>query len=393
MKTRMAAQILVYAEEPDSTAPVCRVLREAGNKVDTQRFDLSQIGELPDQDILIVSSPTRMGEEFCRNLRQELKDRYAPILVLVDGGDAAARAGGLKSGADAVLAYPCPAEELLLQVEALARLKRIHDRLYREHEEFLQLNQRLQQAYQQIDRELLLARRLQHSLLPQTLPQVPPARFAVHYRPCGQVGGDFYDVFRLDEDHVGFYVADVMGHGVPASLLTMFLKMAVRAKEISGQDYRLLSPDQVLKQVNEELIAQEMAENPFITMVYALFDRRNLTLSFARAGHPYPLYIPRRGDLRFWQLHGTLLGVFATQFAAQTQELRPGDKVLFYTDGLETSRAEEAASGSERLLELAAQYRELDIEALVERLARALFAEASQPDDFTLLGLGIGHRR
>jgi sigma-B regulation protein RsbU (phosphoserine phosphatase) len=261
-----------------------------------------------------------------------------------------------------------------------------------EQEELVQLNQRLQQAYEQMGRELVLARRLQQSFLPQTLPEMPPARFAVHYRPCGQVGGDFYDVFRLDEDHVGFYVADVVGHGVPASLLTIFLKKAVCPKEISGQEYCLLPPDQVLERLNRELIAQDLAEKPFITMVYGLFDRRDLTLAFARAGHPYPLCIPRGGEPRFWQVHGALLGVFETKFLTQSHVLRPGDKVLFYTDGLESSASAEEPNGAAQLLEIAIRHRDLDIEALVQRVARELSVQANQPDDFTLLGLGIGRR-
>src|SRR5262249_36702804 len=150
------------------------------------------------------------------------------------------------------------------------------------------------------------------------LPEVPGARFAVHYRPCGRVGGDFYDIFRLDEHHLGFYVADAVGHGVPASLLTVFVKKGVRAKEIIGQQYRLLPPDEVLRRLNRDLIEQGLSDNPFITMVYVLFNHRDGTLSFARSGHPYPLYLPRDGDPRLWQVEGSLLGVFDTDYPAQT---------------------------------------------------------------------------
>src|SRR5437762_898331 len=102
--------------------------------------------------------------------------------------------------------------------------------------------------------------------------EVGPVRFAVSYRPCGQVGGDFYDVFRLDEHHVGFYVADAMGHGVPASLLTIFLKKAVQPKEVTGSRYRLVPPGEVLGRLNRELIDQQLAQMPFITMVYGLLN-------------------------------------------------------------------------------------------------------------------------
>ena len=90
------------------------------------------------------------------------------------------------------------------------RIKEMHDRLTEKTAEVLHVNKRLQQAYQQIDDELELARRLQLSFLPQSLPEVPRARFAVKYQLCGRVGGDFYDAFRLDEHHAGFYVADAL---------------------------------------------------------------------------------------------------------------------------------------------------------------------------------------
>ena len=159
-----------------------------------------------------------------------------------------------KYGADAFLGAPFEPVELIAQVNALLRIKERHDQLSAKASETQRINKRLQAAYQQIDQELELARRVQESFLPQTLPQLPQVRFAVKYRPCGRVGGDFYDVFRLDEQHLGLYVADAMGHGVPASLLTIFVKTSVKAKEIHGQSYRLVPPDEVLERLNRDLI-------------------------------------------------------------------------------------------------------------------------------------------
>src|SRR5262249_19611318 len=157
---------------------------------------------------------------------------------------------------------------------------------------------------QQIDQELELARRVQLSFLPQSFPDVPECRFAVHYGLRGKVGGDLYDVFRLDESHLGFYVADVVGHGVAASLLTIFVKEGVRAKDVIGPQSRLVPPGEVLQRLNRELIAQALSEAPFITMVYALLDHRPGTLQFARAGHPHPLYLPREGPPQLWRVEG-----------------------------------------------------------------------------------------
>src|SRR5262249_3479613 len=199
------------------------------------------------------------------------------------------------------------------------------------------VSQGLEAASRQLDRELELARRIHQSFLPQRLPHVPQVRFAVRYQPCGQVGGDFYDVFRLDEQHLGFYVADAMGHGVPASLLTIFVKKGVRAKEIFGQQYRLVPPGEVLQRLNTDLIEQDLSENPFTPMVYVLLNFCDGSLSFARSGHPYPLYLPRDGEPCTWQVEGSLLGVFDTVYPMQSHQLRPGDKVLLYTDGMDAA--------------------------------------------------------
>src|SRR5262249_61341083 len=153
-------------------------------------------------------------------------------------------------------------------------------------------------------------RRSQRPPSPKALAASPQARFAAPSRPCGRAGGDFYDVFRLDESHLGFSVADAMGHGVPASLLTIFVKKGVRAKEIFGQQYRLVPPGEVLQRLNRDMIDQALSDNPFITMVYALLNFEEGTLRFARSGHPYPLYIPPEVPPRLWQGEGLLLGVF-----------------------------------------------------------------------------------
>jgi sigma-B regulation protein RsbU (phosphoserine phosphatase) len=204
---------------------------------------------------------------------------------------------------------------------------------------------------------------------------------------CGRVGGDFYDIFRLDEQHVGFYVADAMGHGVPASLLTIFIKKGVKAKEVFGSQYRLVSPDEVLLRLNRDLIEQQLSEHPFITMVYALFNHHDGTVQFARAGHPYPLYVPCDGAPELWKTDGFLLGIQDGRFPSRTQNLRPGDKLLFYSDGVDHAVFDDQPAGVDSLLACAGRHRALPAQEFIAQLARDLFGAASQPDDLTLLAL------
>jgi sigma-B regulation protein RsbU (phosphoserine phosphatase) len=323
--------------------------------------------------------------QLCREVRERLVDDFLPIIYLAR--EEQSRRAAYEAGVDVCLTRPLSSAVVLGQVQALLRIKERHDRLAEKAAETNRINKKLQQAYQQIDAELELAQRIQKSLLPQSLPAVPGVRFAVQYLLCGRVGGDFYDAFRLDENHVGFYVADAMGHGVPASFLTVFVKKGVKAKEVFGKEYRLVPPGEVLARLNRELVEQKLSESPFITMAYSLFNHTEGTIRVARAGHPYPLHIPAEGECRFWQQHGLLLGVVDAEYPDTGYQLQVGDKVLLYSDGIDHARFGEHPSGSESLRACADHHRNLPADLFVQRLARDLFGTSKLTDDVTLLVL------
>jgi sigma-B regulation protein RsbU (phosphoserine phosphatase) len=163
--------------------------------------------------------------------------------------------------------------------------------------------------------------------------------------------------------------------------------MGVRSKEISGRSYRLIPPGEVLQLLNRDLIEQKLSENPFITMVYGVYNFQEHSLTFARAGHPYPLHVPRHGEPAFWEVPGSLLGVFETAFPPQTRRLEPGDKLLLYSDGIDSGSFEGEAQGSASLLASAGRHRGLPIQEFIEQVGRDLFSQARQTDDLTLLGM------
>ena len=134
------------------------------------------------------------------------------------------------------------------------------------------------------------------------------------------------------------------------------------------------------------MIAQALSDTPFITMAYALFNWRTGAFQFARAGHPYPLYLPRNGEPILWQLEGSLLGVFDTRYQVQSHQLQPGDKLLLYTDGIDAGAFGTHAVGLPSLLAAAEHYRRLPIGEMVDRLASDLFGQTQQSDDLTVLG-------
>ncbi len=380
-----SCHIELFAGDP-ARNDVHTVLDEAGYDIGVRPFGEPHMRVPAQLYVLDGNSQADAALKYCHRLRVEQNDSYTPILF-VTADAPRARLACLECGADTALIRPFEPTELLAQVQALVRVKERHDQLAAKAAEAHRLNERLQATHQQIDQELELARRLQESFLPHSLPSLPRVRFAVKYRPCSRVGGDFYDIFRLDEKHLGFYVADAMGHGVPASLLTIFVKRTVRAKEISGQSYRLVPPNEVLQRLNHYLIEQQLADLPFITAVYALFQPEDGTLQIARAGHPYPLHLPKNGKPALWQIEGSLLGVFETPFRLQTHHLGSGDKLLLYTDGMDAASFEQHAVGLPSLLAAAERFRDLPIDEMVERLASDLFTQTRQSDDLTIFGL------
>jgi serine phosphatase RsbU (regulator of sigma subunit) len=371
----------------DGAAPFREPLEQAGFDVALRPIAGDPDNGAPAKLIVIDGGDGDDALRLCHRLRLKLHDPYVPILFLAPRAEAGR--AGLECGADLYLPWPGEAASLIAQAQALLRIKDRTDQLAAKAAEAQRLHKRLQAAYQQIDQELELARRLQECFLPQSLPALSQARFAVEYKPCGRVGGDFYDVFRLDEQHVGFYVADAMGHGVPASLLTIFVKKGVKTKEINGQTYRLIPPDEVLRKLNHDMIDQALAETPFITMVYGLYNLHTRRLLLSRAGHPYPLYLPQGGVPALWQMEGSLLGVFDTRYHVQEHQLQPGDKLLFYTDGTDAAAFGDQPVGLGSLVAAAEAHRRLPIDELVARLSTELFHQTRQSDDLTVLGMEV----
>jgi serine phosphatase RsbU (regulator of sigma subunit) len=249
-------------------------------------------------------------------------------------------------------------EELAARMDAAASLQPALHKLQEELAVARSMWTRQGDAMGEMDEEMRLAARLQRDFLPRRLPEVGPVRFAALYRPLGWVSGDIYDVARLDESHVGFYVADVVGHGLPAALLTMFIKRGLQTKRIEGNSYQIIPPHTALAQLNADLCEQNLTSCQFCTAAYCVLDVPSLTLSYARAGHPEPIVVHADGSASALASDGPLLGVFPdAQFALATAKLSPGDRVILYSDGAEESLGG-ARRSREKLMEvLATQWR------------------------------------
>jgi sigma-B regulation protein RsbU (phosphoserine phosphatase) len=381
--------ILLVGDPP--TNDVRGILETAGFPVTSTAFSKLDPAEVGRAQLVILDVPPTgevTAQAQCRRWRIELSERYVPILWIGADPASTVAAAALDAGADVRMTRPVAPAHLLAQAKALLRVEHVQARLAGRAAETQQVNDRLQQAYQQIDNDLELTRQIHRSSLPRTLPDVHRVHFAVCYRPRSRVGGDFYDVLRLDEDHVGLYVADAMGRGLPTtSLLSLFIKKNMRVKEISGRSYRLVPPAEVLGALNREIVGLSLPDPPFVSMLYVQLNCRDGSLGFARAAHPLPLHVPVGGALEYWPAAGNFLGVFDAHFPGQNKQLRPGDKLLVASDGVRTEAMGEAPPLPDWLIESASRHRSESLQAFLDSVSRELLECSRSKDDFTLLGV------
>ncbi len=243
-----------------------------------------------------------------------------------------------------------------------------------------------------MDEEMRLAARLQQDFLPKSLPQLGSVRFHTIFRPAGYVSGDLYDVMRLDETHVGFYMADAVGHGMPAALLTMFIKNALVTKEITAAGYRLIQPCKAIDRLNHALLEQNLENATFATAIYGHVNTQTLQATFSRGGHPCPILLRNGGMVDLPTSDGSLLGIFADgEFSDCTIQLQPGDRLFVYTDGVEVAFGDES-NGHTRWNEELLKRATLDTASLLADLCAHIDSETGSlnpKDDLTLIVIDV----
>ncbi len=199
-------------------------------------------------------------------------------------------------------------------------------------------------------KELRLAEQVQRSMLPRVLPNLPTLEFGASLRPSQHLAGDFYNVIRLDQDRVGFYLGDVMGHGPAAALLGVFAMQGLRTKRIEGSSYEILSPAAVLTGLSRDLIHADFYESPFVTMIYAVLDTTNNSLVYSCGGHP-PAILMREGEApSLLNCRSPLLGVFDVPFEQAQITLKLGDRVAMFSDGVESMNWGDFGEGVDGLI-------------------------------------------
>jgi predicted ester cyclase len=242
-------------------------------------------------------------------------------------------------------------------------------------------------ARERVEQDLRVARSIQQASLPKEEPELEGWRIATYYQPAREVGGDFYDLFELEEGRVGVVVGDATGKGMPAALVVSAASSMLRAV---AQAFHSSSPGEVLSRVNETLVAR-IPPNMFVTSFYAILDPKSATLRYANAGHDLPYLHHSDGDAEELRARGMPLGLMPGMIYEEGEvSLREGESILFYSDGLvEAHDPKGEMFGFPRLRALVAEHgeeRELG-EFLMEDLYSFVGEGWEQEDDITLLTL------
>ena len=191
-----------------------------------------------------------------------------------------------------------------------------------------------------------MAGRLQHAVLPESLPRLAGWDMAAHYLPSGHLdaGGDFYDVVRLDHDRLAFFVGDVTGHGVHAAAAMAQMRSSIRA-------FAAVDPEPHVVLTRLDRLFEQYEIDQLVTMIYGVVDPVRDELTLANAGHPSPLLLRADGSLEWLdEPSDVLLGVGGSDRPTVTVPFSPGDSLLGFTDGLIERRAEHLDDGMARLL-------------------------------------------
>jgi predicted ester cyclase len=246
------------------------------------------------------------------------------------------------------------------------------------------LTQQLRER-ERVEQELQVARRIQHASLPEDLPALQGWQISPFYQPAREVGGDFYDLFELQDGRLGIVVGDATGHGVPAALVMASARSMLRAVAQASD-----TPGDVLSRVNDPL-ATDIPSNMFVTCFYAILDPESGSLSYANAGHDLPYLRRHSGECEELRARGMPLGIMPGMSYEQKEVvLEGGEAALFYSDGLvEAHDPEGEMFGFPRLQALVAEHGEEN--SLEERLLEELYSFVGegweQEDDITLLTL------
>lgn len=302
---------------------------------------------LPDLVLSDWMMPGMTGLEFCRALRAMPSQAYCYFILFTSKSGKGEVAQGLDAGADDFLTKPVNSDELRARIAAGARILSMERELSEKNRMVSETLGELQRVYDAIDKDLIQARKIQESLVPELSREFGTSQVSLLLKPCGHIGGDLVGMFSPGVNRLGFYNIDVSGHGITSAMMTarlggylssQYFDQNVAMEKRFNRFYALRQPSEVASMLNARLVADAGIEEYF-TMAYCIADLRNGHVKMVQAGHPHPVILRLDGTAEFVGDGGVPIGLIPDIPYSQIDiHLKPGDRLLLYSDGFTEAR-------------------------------------------------------
>jgi sigma-B regulation protein RsbU (phosphoserine phosphatase) len=376
--------ILIVDDTPLNIGVISGALKDSyKTKIATngeKALALASAEEKPDLILLDIMMPGMDGYEVCSRLKADPATSEIPVIFLTGQTSAEDETRGFDVGAVDYVHKPFSPAVVKARVRSHILLREARAQLA---SQLLALNT-----------ELEMARQIQLSILPHSIPKLPGLEIAANFLPMTSVAGDFYDFIQIDEKHIGILIADVSGHGLPSALIASMLQVA-----LTGQAGHASEPAKVLLGLNRALCGK-FTEN-FVTAAYVYADLENNRMRYAGAGHP-PVLQWRNSTGKTAQVleNGLVLGMIEGATYEELEfPLEPGDRYVLYTDGiLEAANSDQEQFGADRFMRFIENHKQLGADQFSQTFLTELSrwssqaADQGQQDDITLLVIDYMHR-
>jgi sigma-B regulation protein RsbU (phosphoserine phosphatase) len=334
----------------------------------------------PDLILLDIMMPEMDGYEVCRRLKSDESTKHIPIIFVTAMGQVEDETRGLELGAIDYLTKPISPAIVESRVKTQMALKKNMEELHKAYSVIETQKNRMQ-------KELNVGRGIQLAMVPKDFPAGNDYSIHATLEPAREVGGDFYDAFTVDEEHICFCVGDVSGKGVPAALFMAMAKTLIKSRASSDP-----STASIVTHVNDEL-SKDNEGYLFVTLYVCIFNIRTGELLTTNAGHNPPLLKHSDGSITPLSHRDGLVvaAMDGITYSEKMYQLQKEDTLLLFTDGVtEADNVDEEFFGDERLEKLFGDWQDGPVEKLVKHVVETTHAfegENRQADDITVLAL------
>ncbi|MFQ5824891.1 MAG: PP2C family protein-serine/threonine phosphatase [bacterium] len=373
-------RILIADDDNDIRQLLARSLQKWGHEVLAVTHGVEAWEILQKEQISFVISdwmmPKMDGLELCRKIRAANFQRYIYIILLTAKDAKNELVEGMEAGADDFVVKPFNKGELDVRIRAGERILKLQKDLE-------ERNKKLSEAYSVMSKDLEAAADMQKSLLPSTASTISGIKFEWIFLPCTYVAGDIFNFFRLDEHHIGFYLLDVAGHGIPAAMQSVTLSKLLSPLPCKSSPlkyfipkpphYAISPPAKAIKEINHRF-QSEHDTMQYFTMIYGIINTPNNKIKLSQAGHPCPIYLKSGDQGLLIGSGGFPVGMFPDlEYDDYEIDFQQGDRLLLYSDGItECTNKHNQQYSINRLMNLVDECRNRPLKDLLHNLKQSL---------------------